>query len=1635
MQKGYLRRPLATLLSLLMVIGMFTVCGFGALADGDVTDIKVKAWSVDDLDAAAQATGTKNVFDKAIYHKTDYVVGAQRDDNTAGGNWLFHSQGLTNDNHFKKGDTLRVSAYFKGELRTANAWGYFEVSYDNKNELTSKTVLTPDVIDQMTDVGVDGIKKLTWDIELDQDGYSENGKLLQSRVWVDGGAYLACYGVEYYNLTTNRALWGMDPAKGKEGGNASTLITRPALRSYCTHPATRGDSGENWQYTAQNYEGDFDDAKNGDINEVLFNNLSAGQLAAGNYVMNFDLTTKYALGEKKFTFNVYSGGEQIYTKTVMQTADWIAQQWSPDSGIVRLLSIPFTVDEQAAGKEITFEIVCHNQTHFTLFGMELHQLVSVGDALAQWSYKDLLAASDRGQMGVSSYSEEGKKVIGTEMYEGDGLWACENIVTPEEITLQKGHTLRLVHKLYSVNGNVDGSPYFRIKLASNINVNVVDQGAPWGSYSTDATKYDSVYGYAYKELAYEFTAPDDFFEGADSRTAQLMNWLMVAGHDYAKGPIRWYASSLYDVTDGNKLLYTIDGEAINDSHAGGNTQRRTVYGYEHQAEVPVGYRAIGPDPNGQQCWSRFNVMSSVGDTPVEPGDELEAVVDIWVDNGYDATKLKYSFELFSGEGKQIDSGLRLSDEDYNAIPTQFHPEYGYAYKRTVCNYTVTEETGARINQHGIYPLIGTDAVANMKYDEHPLSIYRYYVYNKTKNVYYVNLPGSELMSMGGSGTVNEVIWGTKGDIAYANGGFVRAGQDVAFDALTASAGMAGKYALNFAVAGDEGAEYTLTAYAKNGATLTPIASKSFQAAGGEEMVELAFNVREGLVGKPLTFGIATKTGELGVKTISLQYAGELEISTVHTWSVSDIAGASLDENMTYEFTNRVTIGANVKNGPWEIFANGYHWTGPIAGVNKNDVLRMEVDLGTEESVTNMDGQMATMYLCNDHDNLNYVSDKTTYSGAQYNELEEKTNAEYGYTYRTLTAKVTVPDNDALVNAITTGGGFDFRMDTCQIAENGRKVYRAAIVNETTGKTIYEVSGAQIRPLLFPTAQSTDITVIDGYKEEIYGLEVNGDTNFPGSNGLWATMNIPVYGITMEAGHTIRFVQKMYVVDDYFTGAGPFFRVYNGPTKIADESIGWDIYKDAEEQIDSAYDYIYKEIPYEVEITDEMACANAKIEHWLTVPGANYNESVIQFYQFEAYDVTNGDEALLYTLDGAAIAKANKSDNIVSHPLSFVEMDPEKASAVVFSADAAGAVTKPLSVTLADLGMGAGVYEMAAKNAENVTANAIITLGEDAYTIGAGEFVITEDLLNAPIGFVLNKEAGAVAKIGGVDLVKVRDLAEGDTQNYQEELNKLNQAAADAVIAKIAALPETVALTDEEAIVDARAALDALTAAQKALVNNQAKLEKAETDLAALKGDKDAADAVIAKIAALPAVDSITLANAEAVDEADTAYKALSDAAKNMVDAASTEKLTGAVAKIAQLRDDKAAAEAVEAKINALPDSVTAANKAAVDEAAAAYEALTDAQKALVSEAAKAKLDAAVKALEGKLGDVNNDGKIDAADALLALQHSVKLITLNDVQFRIANVNGDDKVDAADALLILQCSVELIKAEDFPAANK
>lgn len=60
------------------------------------------------------------------------------------------------------------------------------------------------------------------------------------------------------------------------------------------------------------------------------------------------------------------------------------------------------------------------------------------------------------------------------------------------------------------------------------------------------------------------------------------------------------------------------------------------------------------------------------------------------------------------------------------------------------------------------------------------------------------------------------------------------------------------------------------------------------------------------------------------------------------------------------------------------------------------------------------------------------------------------------------------------------------------------------------------------------------------------------------------------------------------------------------------------------------------------------------------------------------------------------------------------------------------------------------------------------------------------------------------------------------------------------------------------------------------------------------------------------------------------------------------------------------------------------------------------------------------------GDVDGDGEVTVADALLALRASMGLVELNDEQQAAANVDGDEEITVADALLILRASMGLIE---------
>lgn len=189
----------------------------------------------------------------------------------------------------------------------------------------------------------------------------------------------------------------------------------------------------------------------------------------------------------------------------------------------------------------------------------------------------------------------------------------------------------------------------------------------------------------------------------------------------------------------------------------------------------------------------------------------------------------------------------------------------------------------------------------------------------------------------------------------------------------------------------------------------------------------------------------------------------------------------------------------------------------------------------------------------------------------------------------------------------------------------------------------------------------------------------------------------------------------------------------------------------------------------------------------------------------------------------------------------------------------------------------------------------------------------------------------------------------------EKIDGLNQAAADKVIADIAAIGPIDEITLESAkqIQKARAGYDALNKYAQYIVEcaesvNYYTLLDAEAKLKELQ-DAAAEQERIDKAAAA-AVDSlideigdVTLDSKQAIETARAAYDNLTPPQKTYVTKLNT--LTAAEAAYKNLVDQKAADDVME-KINEI-GKVTLESKTAIEAARAAYNALTDDQKPLV----------------------------------------------------------------------------------------
>lgn len=189
------------------------------------------------------------------------------------------------------------------------------------------------------------------------------------------------------------------------------------------------------------------------------------------------------------------------------------------------------------------------------------------------------------------------------------------------------------------------------------------------------------------------------------------------------------------------------------------------------------------------------------------------------------------------------------------------------------------------------------------------------------------------------------------------------------------------------------------------------------------------------------------------------------------------------------------------------------------------------------------------------------------------------------------------------------------------------------------------------------------------------------------------------------------------------------------------------------------------------------------------------------------------------------------------------------------------------------------------------------------------------------------------------------LLKGKTSLYDMTDVKLDSQAIAEVEALIDAIGTPITLDSKGAIEAARTAYDALTSVQKTLVDNHDALKAAETAYAQLvktAEDEAAADAVEAKIAAIGT--PVTLDSEKAITAARTAYDALTATRKALVENADVlEKAEAAL----KLLKDTAAADKVEALIDAIGNNITTGSTSAINAARKAYDALTADQKELV----------------------------------------------------------------------------------------
>ena len=612
-----------------------------------------------------------------------------------------------------------------------------------------------------------------------------------------------------------------------------------------------------------------------------------------------------------------------------------------------------------------------------------------------------------------------------------------------------------------------------------------------------------------------------------------------------------------------------------------------------------------------------------------------------------------------------------------------------------------------------------------------------------------------------------------------------------------------------------------------------------------------------------------------------------------------------------------------------------------------------------------------------------------------------------------------------------------------------------------------------------TVNDHDNPIFTTYQDTIGRVSTN-----PG-NYLLHSLNIPFQDVpegernALITGDTIRLTVRLSADEifmdgdlcqiEWLLGSGSYGSDYQ-----TDWIVNYDDYEAETAQIDPTYGYEYKEFSLDILLVGDSwsepdNAGEGKDAAQIRVKGLN--EAPVTIYYIACDNVDT--EQRLLECDGVAIGgrlgvpgywdhvypEGDQISGIVSymgqHPTRNNDVEP-------FCYNAHGFDHKGNAANLMDsLGaeLAAGDYAFGFKMK---TLEAMGTTDKCLYSVWDGETKLQECVATQQ----MIKEAGGAG--GGYCTVRVPftvpESSAGHKITFQVELYDSNDYSlsqvylyqvidastpvpeeAQAVIDAIGALD----VGNAQGIAAARAAYNALSEINKAWVGDEladklASFEKAQAEIAAVVdaitglGDKAEVNETnyTEKKAALEAAEKLYanyvkangqekadqyITNAQALTEYRAAYDAAEAAAKEKLKDEAIKAVEALITAIGEVTEDNYADK---------EDDIVAAEEA-MKQLEADYDAAT---AALVSnkadlEDARKKLDEFKQKPDVIYGDVNDDKKVDATDALWVLQHSVELRTLTETELKAADVTDLGKVDTKDALQILQKTVDLIDQFD------